>query len=85
MNLVGAGWCLDGAPAGTQGRGGVNLAPAAPVTAAQPASSGISSTTLWIVAGAVAAALLIGLWALTARRRGRRKSSPGCEFLPEGC
>jgi hypothetical protein len=54
------------------------------VTAAQSASSGISSTTVWIAAVAVAGVLLIGAWALLRRRR-QRKALPICEVYPAGC
>ena len=56
--------------AGTQGRGGVALAPSTPASGAQPAASGTSSTTAWIVGGA-AAVLIVGFaaWALIRRRR----------------
>jgi hypothetical protein len=53
--------------------------------AAQPAaSSGISSTTVWIAAVAVFGALLIGGWAL-ARRRKQREAAPACELSASGC
>jgi len=54
------------------------------VNAAQSASSGISSTTVWIAAVAVAGVLLIGAWALLRRRR-QRKALPICEVYPAGC
>ena len=66
------------ARAGTQGRGGVNLAPLAPVSGAQPASSGISSTTIWIAAVAVVGALLIGFWALALPDRRRPRTAEAC-------
>ena len=55
------------------------------VNAAQPASSGISSTTVWIVAGAVLGTLLIGTWALARRRRKQREEAPACELSVAGC
>ena len=54
------------------------------LNAAQSASSGISSTTVWIAAVAVLGALLIGTWALTRRRR-QRNAAPICEVEPAGC
>jgi hypothetical protein len=72
--------------AGTQGRGGVALTPFAPAPAAQPASSG-TSTTAWIVAGSAAALAVIGIaaWALLRRRRqpGERASAAYCTQHPE--
>ena len=47
-------------------------------------SSGISSTTIWIVAVAAAAVLLIGGWALLRRRR-QREAHRACELSPAGC
>ncbi len=57
------------APAGTQGRGGAAPAAFAPASGAQPAASG--TPTAWIIAGSLAAALLVGFiaWALVRRRR----------------
>jgi len=73
--------------AGTQGRGGVALAPSTPASGAQPASSGTSSTTAWIVAGTAAAVLLVGFagWALIRRRRqpGELASVTFCAQHPE--
>ncbi len=70
--------------AGTQGRGGVNAAPSAPTSAVQPAPS----RTVWIVTGAVLAALLIAAivaWTLVRRRRGPGEFAPAnyCELHPE--
>lgn len=77
--------------AGTQGRGGVTYAPpgsggvtyapAAPLprtAGVQPTTMGTSSSTGWIIAGSVAAAVVVGLgaWALVARRR---RTQPGSE------
>jgi hypothetical protein len=62
------------APAKAEGRGGAS-APLVPAAGVQPASSTTTSTTTsttaWIVAGSVAAALIVGLaaWALVRRRR----------------
>jgi len=72
--------------AGTQGRGGVALAPSTPASGAQPASSATSSTTAWIV-GSVAAVLIVGFaaWALMRRRRqpGELASVAYCAQHPE--
>jgi hypothetical protein len=72
--------------AGTQGRGGVALAPSTPASGAQPASSTTSSTTAWIV-GSVAAVLIVGFaaWALIRRRRqpGELASAAYCAQHPE--
>jgi hypothetical protein len=54
------------------------------VSGTQSASSGISSTTVWSAAVAVAAVLLIGAWALLRRRR-QREALPICEVYPAGC
>jgi LPXTG-motif cell wall-anchored protein len=62
---------LVSALAGTQGRGGLALAHNPSASAAQTAASGTSSSTAWIAAGALAAVLLIGAWALARRRRQR--------------
>lgn len=74
------------APAGTQGRGGVALAPFASTSGAQTASSSTSSTTAWIVGGA-AAVLIVGFaaWALIRRRRqpGEPASATYCAQHPE--
>jgi hypothetical protein len=74
------------APAGTQGRGGVALAPFASTSGAQTASSSTSSTTAWIVGGA-AAVLIAGIaaWALIRRRRqpGEPASATYCAQHPE--
>ena len=68
------------APAGTQGRGGVASAAFAPASGAQPAASGTSAA--WIIAGSVAAVLLVGFaaWAVLRRRRqpGERPSAAYC-------
>lgn len=64
------------APYGVSGGGTAN--------AAQSASSGISSTTVWTAAVAVVGALLIGSWAL-ARRRRQRNALPICTVDPAGC
>jgi hypothetical protein len=68
------------AAAGTQGRGGIASAPFAPASGAQPAASG--TPTAWIIAGSVAAVLLVGFaaWALMRRRRqsGERPSAAYC-------
>lgn len=48
------------------------------------ASSGISSTTVWMAAVAVVGALLISFWAL-ARRRRQRNALPICTVEPAGC
>ena len=50
----------------------------------QSASSGISSTTVWIAAAAVAGVLLIGTWALLRRRR-QREEARACELSVAGC
>jgi len=56
------------------------------VGAAQPpASSGISSPTVWMAAVAVFGALLIGSWALVVRRRRQSEAAPGCEASALGC
>ena len=56
------------------------------VGAAQPpASSGISSATVWMAAVAVFGALLIGSWALAVRRRRQSEAAPGCEASALGC
>ena len=72
--------------AGTQGRGGVALAPSTPASGAQSASSGTSSTTAWIVGGA-AAVLIVGIaaWPLVRRRRqpGELASAAYCAQHPE--
>jgi len=72
--------------AGTQGRGGVALAPSTPASGAQPAASGTSSTTAWIV-GTAAAVLIVGFaaWALMRRRRqpGELASVAYCAQHPE--
>jgi len=72
--------------AGTQGRGGVALAPSTPASGAQPASSTTSSTTAWIV-GTAAAVLIVGFaaWALMRRRRqpGELASVAYCAQHPE--
>jgi LPXTG-motif cell wall-anchored protein len=65
-----------GGPSGVSGGGTAN--------AAQSASSGISSTSVWIAAAAVLGAVLIGGWALLRRRR-RREAAPACEFSAQGC
>ncbi len=56
-------------------------------TAQPSASSGISSTTVWIAAVAVVGALLIGSWALARRRQQRQtaEAAPGCESSLAGC
>jgi cobalamin biosynthesis Mg chelatase CobN len=52
--------------------------------AAQPASSGISAATAWIVAAlAVVGALLVGAWALVRRRRQRGELASFCAQHPE--
>jgi hypothetical protein len=52
--------------------------------AAQPASSGMSATTAWIVAAlVVAGALLVGAWALVRRRRRRGELASFCAQHPE--
>jgi hypothetical protein len=75
------------ATAGTQGRGGVALAPFTSASGAQPASSSTSSTTAWIAAGSAAAALIVGFaaWALIRRRRqpGEFASATYCAQHPE--
>ena len=54
------------------------------VPAAQPASSGMSATTAWIIAAVVAAgALLVGAWALASRRRRRGELAVFCAQHPE--
>ena len=72
--------------AGTQGRGGVALAPSTPASGAQPAASGTSSTIAWIV-GTAAAVLIVGFaaWALMRRRRqpGELASVAYCAQHPE--
>ena len=77
------------APAGTQGRGGVNSAPFTPASGTQPASSTTSttsSTTAWIV-GTAAAVLIVGIatWALIRRRRqpGELASAGYCAQHPD--
>ena len=73
------------ASAGTQGRGGVG--PLAAVSVAQPASSGTSSTSAWIVIGSALAALIVGItaWALLRRRRqpGESVSATYCAQHPD--
>jgi hypothetical protein len=75
------------APIGAQGRGGFDSANFRPASGVQPAASGMSSTTAWIIAGSVAAVLLIGFaaWALTRRRRqsGEPVSAAYCARHPE--
>ena len=49
------------------------------------ASSGISSTTVWIAAVAVLGTVLIGAWALARRRRRQqREEARACEFSARG-
>jgi hypothetical protein len=59
----------------------------AAVTPAQPASSGTTSRSAWIVAGSAAAIVLVGFaaWALTRRRRqpGDRASAAYCAQHPD--
>jgi len=73
--------------AGTQGRGGLDAARIARASGAQPASSGTSSTTVWIVAGSAAVILFVAFlgWALIRRRRqpGERASAAYCAQHPE--
>ena len=73
--------------AGTQGRGGVALAPSTPASGAQSASSGTSSTTAWIAAVSAAAVLIVGIAAcpLVRRRRqpGELASAAFCAQHPE--
>ncbi len=64
------------APYGVSGGGTAN--------AAQPYSSGISSTTVWIVAAAVLGAVFVAGWALLRRRR-QREATPACELSAQGC
>jgi hypothetical protein len=75
------------APVGAQGRGGFDSAHFRPASGVQPAASGTSSTTAWIIAGSAAAVLLIGFaaWALTRRRRqsGEFASAAYCARHPE--
>jgi hypothetical protein len=52
---------------------------------AQAASSGISSTTVWIASLAVLGALLLGAWALVRRRRRQPEEVPACELTVAGC
>ena len=74
-------------PAGAQGRGGFDSAHFRPASGVQPAASGTSSTTAWIIAGSAAAVLLIGFaaWGLTRRRRqsGEFASTAYCARHPE--
>ena len=51
----------------------------------QPTSSGISSTTVWIAAVAVLGAVLIGVWALTRRRRKQHEEARDCALSVAGC
>ena len=75
------------APVGARGRGGFDLRHFTPASGVQPAASGTSSTTAWIIAGSAAAVLLIGFsaWALTRRRRqsGEFASPAYCARHPE--
>ena len=70
----------DMAQAGTQGRGGI----AAAAAAAEPASSGTSTTT-WILIGLAAAlAVFIAAWAVVrSRGRSREPSQAYCAQHPE--
>ena len=73
--------------AGTQGRGGFDAARFARASGAQPASSGTSSTTAWIVSGSAVAVLFVAFlaWAVIRRRRqpGERASAAYCAQHPE--
>jgi hypothetical protein len=73
--------------AATQGRGGFDAARFARASGAQPASSGTSSTTAWIVSGSAAAVLFVAFlaWAVIRRRRqpGERASAAYCAQHPE--
>ena len=71
--------------AGTQGRGGVNLAPVTLASAAQPASSGTSSRTAWIVAGSAAAVLAVLIAGIAAWALVRRRRQPGESALATYC
>jgi hypothetical protein len=58
------------AQAGTPGRGGVNAPTAGSGSGTQAASSGVSSTEAWIIAGSVAALIaVVAAWALLRRRQ----------------
>ena len=75
------------ASAGTQGRGGIGRPAAADAQAVtQPASSGTSSTTYWLIGSAVAVLIAgIGAWALLRRRRQPAESASAayCARHPE--
>jgi len=62
---------------------GIAAGSVAASTTAQPASSGMSATTVWIASLVVAGALLVGAWAVLRRRRQRGELASFCAQHPE--
>jgi hypothetical protein len=62
---------------------GIAAGSVATSTTAQPASSGMSATTVWIASLVVAGALLVGAWAVLRRRRQRGELASFCAQHPE--